>query len=74
MDDAKEEIKLGASASLRAGAGDLSKPTAPAYFLGVKLRFVGVMNFGQIKKIRFVIVKIFWSFSNQFWVILIRSS
>ena len=32
------------------GLGDLSKPTAPAYFLGVKLMFVGVMNFGQIQK------------------------
>ena len=32
------------------GLGNLSKPTAPAYFSGVKLMFVGVMNFGQIKK------------------------
>ena len=39
--------------------GDLSKPTAPAYFLGVNLMFVVVMNFGQIKKIRFVVVNIF---------------
>ena len=56
------------------GLGDLSKPTAPAYFLGVKLMFVGVANFGQTQKIRFVIVKIFQSYSNQFSVILIRSS
>ena len=32
------------------------------------------MNFGQIKKIRFILVKIFWSNSNQFPVILILSS
>ena len=69
------------------GLGDLSKPTAPAYFFGVKLMFVGVMNFGQIQKIRFVVVNIFWSYSNnkahrceifrsysnQFSFILIRS-
>ena len=30
--------------------GDLFKLTAPAYFLEVKLMFVGVMNFGQIQK------------------------
>ena len=41
------------------GLGDLSKPTAPAYFLGVKLMFVGVMNFGQVQKIRFVMVNFF---------------
>ena len=41
---------------------------------GVKLMLVSVMNFGQIKKIRFVVVKIFRSYSNQFLVILIRSS
>ena len=29
------------------GLGDLSKPTAPAYFLGVKVMLVGVVNFGQ---------------------------
>ena len=34
------------------GLGDLSKPTPPEYFLGVKLMFVGVMNFSQIQKIR----------------------
>ena len=28
------------------GLGDLSKPTAPAYFLGEKLMFVSDMNFG----------------------------
>ena len=39
------------------GLGDLSKPTAPAFFGGVKLMFVcvmlmfvGVMNFGQVQK------------------------
>ena len=40
-------------------------------FLVVKI--VDVMSFGQVQKIRFV-VKIFWSNSNQFLVILIRSS
>ena len=38
----------------KTGLGDLSKPTAPAYFFGVKLMFVGVMNFGQVKKITLV--------------------
>ena len=56
------------------GLGDLSKLTAQAYLWGVKLMFVGVMNFGQVKKIRFVVVKFFWSYSNQFLFILIRSS
>ena len=62
------------------GLRDLSKPTAPAYFLGVKLMFVGVMlmfvgvvNFSQVQKIRFFVVKIFGSNSNQLLVILIRS-
>ena len=44
------------------GLGDPSKPTAPAYFWGVKLMFIGVMNFGQIPKIRFVVVNIFQSY------------
>ena len=35
-----------------------------AYFFGVKLMFVGVVNFSQVQKIRFVGVKIFWSCSN----------
>ena len=35
--------------------------------------FVDVVNFGQVQKIRFVVVKFFWSYSNQFLVILIRS-
>ena len=33
--------------------GDLSKPTEPTYFFGVKLILVGVVNFGQNQKIRF---------------------
>ena len=41
------------------GLGDLSKLTASAYFWGVKLMLVCVMNFGQVKKIRFFVVKIF---------------
>ena len=56
------------------GLEDLSKPTAPAYFWGVKLMYVGVMNYSQVQKIRFIVVKIFWSNSNQFLVISIRSS
>ena len=40
----------------------------------VKLMFVGVMSFGQIPKIMFVRAKNFRSNSNQFLVILIRSS
>ena len=55
------------------GLGDLSKLTAPAYFFGVKLMFVGVVKFGQVKKIGHVGVKFFWSYSNQFLVIFIRS-
>ena len=43
------------------GLGDLSKPTAPAYFLGVKLMLVSVTNFGQIQNIRFIVVKNFRS-------------
>ena len=54
--------------------GELSKPTTPAYFFGGKLMFVSVANFGQIQKIRFGVVKIFQSYSNQFLAILIRSS
>ena len=62
-------VKQGwADVSLRAGAG------APAYFWGVKLMFVGVMNFGQYQKIRLVVVKVLGSYSNQFLVILILSS
>ena len=38
---------------------------------GVMLMFVGVMNFGQGQKIRFIIVKFFLSNSNQFLVFLI---
>ena len=53
---------------------NLSKPTPPAYFFGVKLMSVGVVNFGQVQKVRFVGVKIFRSCSNQFSVMLIRSS
>ena len=41
---------------------------------GGKFNVCGAMNFGKIKKIRFVIVKIFPSYSNQFLVILIWSS
>ena len=47
------------------GLGDLSKLTAPAFFGGVKLMFVGVMNFSQIQRIMFVIVNINQSYSNN---------
>ena len=32
---------------------------------GVKVMFVGVMNISQVQKIRFVVVKNFWSNSKQ---------
>ena len=51
----------------------LSRRDQQIFFCG-KLMLVGVMNFGQIQKIMFVVVKIFWSNSNQFLVILIWSS
>ena len=44
--------------------GDLSKLTAQAYFFGVKLMFVGVVNFCQVQKIRCVGVKNFRSCAN----------
>ena len=40
-----------ASASLPAGAVDLSKLTAPAYFFGVELMFLSVVKFGQVQKV-----------------------
>ena len=46
------------------GLGDISKPTAPAYFWGVKLMFVGVVSFSLVPLLRFVVLKIFRSFSN----------
>ena len=46
------------------GLGDLSKPIAPAYFVGIKLMFVGVLNFSKVQKIRFFVVKKFWSCSS----------
>ena len=55
------------------GLGDLSKLTAPAYFWGVKLMFVGVVNFGHVPMLRFVSVNFFQSNSNLISVILIRS-
>ena len=59
-DGASEAVKV--SQPVRAfepGLGDLSKLTAPAYLFGVKLMFVSVINFGQIQKIRFIVVKFF---------------
>ena len=46
------------------GPGDLSKPTVPAYFWGVKLIFFIVIFFGHVQLLKFVVVKIFWSCSN----------
>ena len=62
-----------ASASLRARARGPVQADHTSIFLGVKIMFVGVMNFGHVPKLRFVCVKIFWSKSNQSLVILIRS-
>ena len=39
-----------ASASLQAGAGGTVQADRTSIFLGVKLMFVGVTNFGQITK------------------------
>ena len=77
-----------ASASLRAGAGGPVQADLTSMFFGVKLMFIGVMYFGQIQKIMFVVVNIFWSYSNnkvhrceifrsysnQFSVLLIQSN
>ena len=50
-------------------AGQVSQPVGAcepglgdrtSMFWGVKLMFVGVTNFGQIQKIRFIVVQIFW--------------
>ena len=41
------------------GQGDLSKLIVPAYFFGVKLMFVGVVNFGQVQKKGSSVWKIF---------------
>ena len=42
------------------GWGPVQADSTSIYF-GVKLMLVGFMNFGQIHKIRFVVVKLFWS-------------
>ena len=49
------------------GLGDLSKPPAPAYFWGVKLMFVGVVNFGHVQLLTFIILKNFESCSNPYF-------
>ena len=48
----------------KSGLVDLSKQTAPAYFLGENLMFVVVIFFGHLQLLRFVVVKKFWSCSN----------
>ena len=48
------------------GLGDLSKLTTPAYYFGVKLMFVSVMNFGQINF--FVASSGLYSFNTHYYV------
>ena len=52
-------------------AGTPVQADRTSIFLGVKLMFVGIMNFSQVQKIRFVLVKIFWCSSNQILFILV---
>ena len=66
--------RVPASASLRAWAGGPVQAYRTSIFLGVKLLFVSIMNFGQIQKVRFIIAKIFQSNSYQLLVILIWSN
>ena len=49
------------------GPGGPVQANHTSIFLGVKLMFDGVMNFGQVQKIRFIVVKIFWSYSNPYF-------
>ena len=44
--------------------GDLSKPTAPAYFFWMKLMFIGVMNFGHVPMLRLVSVNVGYNFTE----------
>ena len=55
------------------GLGDLSEPTTPAYFWGVKLTFGAVIFFSHVQLLGFVNVKIFRSCSNLILVIFICS-
>ena len=64
--------KAGQVRAYEPGLGDLSKPTAPAFFGGVKLMFVVVVFFGHVQLLRFFIVKNFRSCSNtNFWSYLL---
>ena len=49
------------------GLARLCKPTAPAYFFGVKLMFVGVVNFGHVSSLRFIGVNIFGQNLTKTW-------
>ena len=49
------------------GLGDLSKPTAPAYFFVVKVMLVGVVNFGQTQNEGLSVWKIFGHVQTNFW-------
>ena len=62
-----------ASASLRAGAGEPVQSDHTSMFWGEKLTFVVVTFFGHVLLLRFVVVKMFWSYSNLNLVIFIRS-
>ena len=48
------------------GLGDLSKPTAPAYFFVVKVMLVGVVNFGQTQNEGLSVWKIFGHVQTNF--------
>ena len=50
--------------TFRSKVDDLDHRTTVSYFFSVKLMFVGVVNFGQVQKIRFDGVKNFQSCSN----------
>ena len=56
------------SASQRAGPGGPVQADGTSIFFGIKLMIVGVVKFSQVQKIRFIGVKIFRSYSNQFLV------
>ena len=51
--------------NIRSGGGGPVQAHLTSIFWGVKLMFVGEVNFGQVLTLRFVSVKIFRSKSNQ---------
>ena len=56
-----------ASGSLRAWARGPVQAKRTSIFFGVKLMFVGVVNFSHVQLLRFVVLKIFWSCSNPYF-------